>query len=171
MRITKPVLLAIFYTLLFATAVCVVFYGNHIKYITHVYLIGLLCMFPFVYAAVWFQRKDVHDGEIGGKDAGKEGLKFVVMTTLFLVIFQAVFFIASFRDYKVNYMQTVGPQMLKEQIVTQKLKITEADIPKTIAADVEGVTLFKEVTSVIFKTVFYGLFCSIICAILLRRKT
>ena len=95
----------------------------------------------------------------------------MVITTLFLIIFQVVFFEYAFKDYKINYMQTVGPQMLKEQIVSQKLKITEADIPKTIAADVEGVTLFKEVTSVIFKTIFYGLFCSIICAILLRRKT
>ncbi len=167
----KIVALALVYALLFSAAVCMVFYGNHVKYITHVYLIGLLAMFPFVYAAIWFQRKDVHDGEIGGKDAGKEGIRFVVITTFFLIIFQIVFFENVFKEYKINYMNTVGPQMLKEQILAGKLKITEADIPKMIANDVEGVTLFKEITSVIFKTIFYGVFCSLISAILLRRKT
>ena len=67
-------------------------------------------------------------------------------------------------------MQTVGPEMLKQEIAAGKIKITEAEIPKIIAADVAGVTLFKEVTSVIFKTVFYGVFCSLISAVLLRRK-
>jgi len=171
MKINKSVILAFIYAVLFSALVCFVFYGNHIKYITHAYLIGLLFMLPFVYAAVWFQKRDVYQGEIGGRVAGKEGVKFVVIATLFLVVFQIVFFETSFKEYKINYMQTVGPQMLKEQILAGKLKIAEAEIPKMIAADVEGVNLFKEITSVIFKTIFYGIFCSVISALLLRRKT
>ena len=171
MQKNKTFILAFIYAVLFAAAVCFIYYNNHIKYITHVYLIGLLCMFPFLYAAVYYDKKDNYDGEIGGKVAGKSGFKFVVTATLFLMLFQTVFFVTSFKEYKINYMQTVGPQMLKEQIAAGKLKITEAEIPKVIATDIEGVTLFKEITSVIFKTVFYGVFCSLIVAVLLKRKT
>ena len=170
MKISKPVILAFVYAVLFSALVSFVFYGDHIKYIGKAYFLGLLGMLPFVYAAVWFQRRDIHEGEIGGKEAGKEGIKFVVIATLFLIVFQIIFFETSFREYKVNYMQTVGPEMLKQEIAAGKIKITEAEIPKIIAADVAGVTLFKEVTSVIFKTVFYGVFCSLISAVLLRRK-
>lgn len=170
MQKNKTLIIAFIYSLLFSAAVCVVFYGDHVKYITHVYLIGLLCMFPFLFTAVYFERKDNFDNEIGGRAASKLGLKFVVMATLFLMLFQTVFFTVSFKDYKINYMQSVGPQMLKEQIASGNLKITEAEIPKVIATDVEGVTLFKEITSVIFKTVFYGAFCSIITAFTLKRK-
>lgn len=166
----KSLLLAVIYTLLFSALICFVFYGNHVKYITQAYLLGLIGLFPFVYAAIWVHRKDVHEGDIGGRDAGKEGLKFVVLVTLLLVVFQIIFFETSFKEYKINYMKTIGPQVLKEQIQAGKLDFKEAQIPEIIAKDVEGVTLFKEITSVIFKTVFYGGFSSLVCAFLLKRK-
>src|SRR5579872_667808 len=98
----KSLFLALIYALLFSAAVCTVFYGGHMKYITHVYFIGLLFMLTFVYAAVWFKRKEVHQGEVGGREAGKDGLLFVVLVTFFLVVFQVLFYEISFREYKVN---------------------------------------------------------------------
>jgi len=68
-------------------------------------------------------------------------------------------------------METVGPQVLKEQIAAGKIKLTEAEIPKVIALDVADVTLFKEVTSVIFKNIFYGMFSSFVAAIFLKRNS
>ncbi|MGZ3865088.1 MAG: DUF4199 family protein [Bacteroidia bacterium] len=165
----KTLLLALVYTLLFAAVVCVVFYGDHVKYITHAYFAGLLGIFPFVYAAIWFARKQ--QGEIGGKEAAREGFRFVLLATLFLIVFQIVFFETSFREFKINYMQTVGPQALKEQMLSGQMKITESDIPKIIATDVEGVTLFKEITSVIFKNFFFGGLSVIIASFLLKLKT
>jgi hypothetical protein len=170
MQKNKPFILAFIYAALFISGVCVVFYGHHIQYITHAYLIGLLLMMPFVFASIWFQKRDIYHGEIGGRVAAKEGLKFVVAATLFLVLFQAIFFEISFREFKINYMQTVGPQMIKEQILAGKMKMSESEIPGMIAKDVEGVTLFKEITSVVFKTFFYGAFSSFISAVYLKRK-
>ena len=128
-------------------------------------------MFPFLFLAVYLEKRDLHAGQIGGKVAGKAGLKFVVTATMFLVLFQAIFFETTFKEYKINYMQTSGPQILKEQIAAGKLKIKEEEIPQIIANDVEGVTLFKEITSVVFKTIFYGTFCSLITAVAMRRKS
>ncbi|MGZ3902030.1 MAG: DUF4199 domain-containing protein, partial [Bacteroidia bacterium] len=162
--------LALVYALLFSVAVCLVFYGNHFKYITHVYFAGLLGLFPFVYLTIWLARKDRPEGEIGGKEAAKEGFRFILVATFFLIIFQIGFFEASFREFKINYMQTVGPEALKEQMLSGQMKITEADIPKIIATDVEGVTLFKEITSVIFKNFFFGGLSVLIAAFLLKRK-
>jgi hypothetical protein len=166
----KSVVLALVYALLFSGLICFVFYGNHVKYITHAYLLGLVGSFPFVYAAIWLARNDFPAGEMGGKEAAKEGFRFVLLATFFLVIFQIGFFEASFREFKINYMQTVGPQVLKEQMVSGQMKITEADIPKIIATDVEGVTLFKEITSVLFKNFFFGGISVLVAAFLLKRK-
>jgi len=161
-------LLAFIYSLLFAATVCLVFYGDRVKYITHAYLIGLLFMLPFVFWTVWLKRK--REGVLSGRDAVKEGLRFVVAATLFMALFQVIFFEMDFKEYKINFMQTMGPEILKEQIAAGKAKINEADIPKIIAEDVQQVTVFKEITSVVFKNLFYGSFSAFMAALVLKRK-
>jgi hypothetical protein len=167
----KPFLVALVYSLLFIASICFVFYGGHSQFITHAYLLGLVSMLPFVFVTIFWQRQTVYGGTISGKNAIKEGLKFVLITTLMLIVFQSVFFEKSFHDFKTNYMETVGPKVLKEQIAAGKIKLTEAEIPKVIALDVADVTLFKEITSVIFKNIFYGMFSSFVAAIFLKRNT
>ncbi len=169
MQKNTTVFLALIYSLLFAAAVCFFFYGDHVQYITYPYLVGLLFMLPFIYAAIFLKRKN-EGGLLGGRPAFKEGLKFVVIATLFMALFQVLFFEFSFREYKINFMQTMGPQILKEQIAAGKMKMDEADIPKMIAADIEGVTVFKEITAVVFKNLFFGTFASVVSAIILKRK-
>jgi hypothetical protein len=167
----KPFIVAFVYSLLFIATICFTFYGGHTQYITHAYLIGLVCMLPFVFIAILWQRQTVFGGIISGKGAVKEGLKFVLVSTLIIIIFQSVFFEKSFKDFKISYMQTVGPKVIKEEIAAGKTKLTEDQIPKAIALDVADVTLFKEVTSVIFKNIFYGMFSSFVAAIFLKRNS
>jgi len=169
MQKNSSFILALIYSLLFAATVCIVFYGDHISYITHAYLIGLLFMLPFIYAAIWQKRKQ-NGGIIGGRDAVKEGLRFVIAATLFMSLFQVIFFELDFREYKINFMQTAGPEILKEQIAAGKAKISESQIPQIIAEDVQNVTVFKEITAVVFKNLFYGTFCAFISALILKRK-
>lgn len=169
MQKNAPFITGFVYALLFAAGVCFVFYGGHVTYITHAYLVGLLCMLPFVFYVVWSKRK--RDGGLAGREGAKEGMRFVLAATIFMALFQVVFFQVDFKEYKINYMQTTGPQILKEQIAAGKIKLTEAEIDKVIAADVEGVTVFKEITSVVFKNLFFGVFCSFLSAVVLKRKT
>ncbi len=168
MQKNAPFLLALVYSILFAATVCTVFYGGYVKYITHAYLIGLLFMAPFIYFTIQLKRK--REGGIGGREAVKEGLRFVVAATLYMALFQVIFFEMDFKEYKINFMQTMGPQILKEQIAKGIAKIPESEIPRIISEDVQNVTVGKEITSVVFKNLFYGSFCSVLCAVLLKRK-
>lgn len=163
-----PVLLACLYSLLFIAAVCFVFYGGQTKYITHVYLIGLMLMLPFIFAAIYFQRERSYNGLISGREAVREGLIFTVTATVILIVFQAVFYQISFHDFKVNFIREAGMVSLKQDLSLGKFK--EADIPAIIEKHVEGVTLFKEITAVIFKTLFYGIFSSFISSLILKRN-
>lgn len=169
MQKNAPFLLALLYSVLFALTVCIVFYGGYVQYITHAYLIGLLFMLPFIFFAVWLKRKRM-GGFLSGREGVKEGLRFVVAATLYMALFQVIFFELDFKEYKINFMQTAGPDILKKQIQDGTAKISEADIPKIISEDIRQVTVFKEITSVVFKNLVYGAFCSFLAAIILKKK-
>ena len=83
---------AILYSLLFIAGVCYSFYGMEAKNITYAYLLGSLAILPFVFFVVWRQRETVYGGSMSGKDAAKEGMKFVVVVILILIVFQIVIF-------------------------------------------------------------------------------
>lgn len=157
------------YSLLFAAVVSFVFYGKHEHYITHAFLIGWLLMAPFIYGVIYMKRQR-DGGMLAGREGVKEGLRFVIVVIVLLSLFQVLFFENGFRDYKVNFMQTTGPTILKEQIAAGTAKITEKDIPGIIEEDVKQVAVSKEITSVVFKNLFYGAFCSFIIALILKRK-
>jgi len=166
----KSFLFPSIYSALLIIATCVVFYGGHIQLINTVTIIGWLLIVPFCVMAMIYSKRSIYNNEIGGKDLVKEGLKFIVFSTIILVIFQAIFFELDFKAYKVNFMQANGFELSKIQIKSGHLKITEAQIPSYVAKEIEGVTLFKECTSVVFKNIFLGTITSVITAVALRAK-
>ena len=166
----KTFLFPVLYSSLIIAATCITFYGGHSKSINAVSIIGLLLVIPFCVFAMIYSKRVIHNNIIGGKDLVKEGLKFIVFSIIILVIFQAIFFELDFKAYKVNFMQTHGFELSKIQIKSGHLKITEAQIPAYVAKEIEGVTLFKEITSVIFKYMSLGTITSIITAVTLRAN-
>jgi hypothetical protein len=167
---TKSFLFPFLYSSLIIAATCFTFYGGHSQRINTVAIIGTLLIVPFCIAAMIYSEKVIHRNTIGGKDLVKEGLKFIVFSTIILVIFQAIFFELDFKAYKVNFIQTYGLELAKTQIKNGRLNITEAQIPGFINKEIEGVTLFKECTSIVFKNLFLGTITSIITAVTLRAK-
>ena len=158
------------YRALVIIATCVTFYGGYINYINKITIIGWLLIIPFCVAAMIYAKKVIYQGNIGGKDAVKEGLKFIVFSTLILVVFQAIFFTLDFKAYKVDFIQTYGVELAKAQIKNGNLKITEAEIPNLIKQEIEQVTVFKECTSIVFKNLFLGVITSVITAVTMRAK-
>jgi uncharacterized protein YybS (DUF2232 family) len=75
-----------------------------------------------------------------------------------------------FRDYKINHIRAIGPDIIKQEISKGQLKAKVEDIPKILENDIKQVTLFAEITATLFKTIFYGLFSSFISAMILKRK-
>jgi glucose uptake protein GlcU len=166
----KSFLFPLLYSTLYIIAICFTFYGGYDTSINKVVIIGWLAIIPFCVMAMIYAKKNFYNNTIGGKDAVKEGLKFIVYSTIILIIFQAVFFTIDFKEYKIHFMETYGFDLAKEQIKNGKLKLTDAEIPNLIKEEIKQVTLFKECTSIIFKNLFLGTITSVICAVFLRGK-
>lgn len=166
----KSFLFPTIYSVLLIIATCITFYGGYAQHINKVTIIGWLLIIPFCVFAMLYAKKSNYNNTIGGKDAVKEGLKFIIFSTIILVIFQAVFFELDFKAYKINFIQTYGLELAKAQIKNGNLKITEAQLPSLINQEIAQVTLFKECTSIVFKNLFLGTITSIITAVTLRAK-
>lgn len=166
----KTFLFPALYSTLLIIATCVTFYGGFSQKINTVTIIGWLLIIPFCVMAMLYSKKTIYGGVIGGKDSVKEGLKFIIFSTVILVIFQAIFFELDFKAYKINFMQTQGFELAKAQIKAGNLKITEAQIPDLIKKEIDQVTLFKECTSVVFKNLFLGTITAVITAVAMRAK-
>lgn len=158
------------YSLLVILATCITFYGGYTNHINKVTIIGWLLIIPFCVFAMLYAKKAIYNNNIGGKDAMKEGLKFIIFSTLILVVFQAVFFTLDFKAYKVDFIQNYGVELAKTQIKNGNLKITEAEIPNLIKQEIDQVTLFKECTSIVFKNLFLGVITSVVTAVTMRAK-
>ncbi|HRG01582.1 MAG: DUF4199 domain-containing protein [Bacteroidia bacterium] len=158
------------YSILVIVATCVTFYGGYINHINKVTIIGWLLIIPFCVGAMLYAKKAIYQGNIGGKDAIKEGLKFIIFSTIILVVFQAIFFTLDFKAYKIDFMQTYGVELAKAQIKNGNLKITEAEIPNLIQQEIDQVTLFKECTSIVFKNLFLGTITSVLTGVAMRAR-
>jgi len=158
------------YSSLVILATCITFYGGYINHINKVTIISWLLIIPFCVLAMLYAKKAIYDNNIGGKDAMKEGLKFIIFSTLILVVFQAIFFTLDFNAYKIDFIQTYGVELAKTQIKNGHLKITEAEIPNLIKQEINQVTLFKECTSIVFKNLFLGVITSVVTAVTMRAK-
>ena len=166
----KSFLFPIIYSAICIVSTSIAFYGGHSKYINTISIIGWLLIIPFCVMAMVYAKKTQFNNLIGGKDAVKEGFKFIVFSTLFLVIFQALFFTLDFKAYKINFIQTYGVELAKAQITSGHLKLTAAEIPKLIQQEIEQITLFKECTSIVFKNLFLGTITAIVTAVTIRGK-
>ena len=164
----RSFLFPLLYSAIYISAICITFYGGHAEHMNKVAIAGWLLIVPFCVAAMVYAKKNFYAGQIGGKDAVKEGFRFIIFSTILLVIFQSIFFILDFKEYKIDFMQTYGVELAKAQILNGHLTITEAQIPALIQKEIEQVTLFRECTSIVFKNLFLGTITSIICAVALR---
>ena len=80
------------YSLLVILSTCITFYGGYTQHINKVTIIGWLLIIPFCVMAILYAKKTSYENNIAGKDAVKEGLKFIIFSTIILVIFQSIFF-------------------------------------------------------------------------------
>lgn len=169
-RVSPVFQVGILYSVLFAVTVSALFYTGQTAWLAHAYLGGLLLFLPFLFLGVYLERKKNYGDVMSGRDGVKTGLKMVVLVIVLLSIFQAIFFYAGFYEFKANYIRTVGPNVLKDQITSGQIKLTLEQIPQAIEADVAGITVVKEITAVVFKYLFYGAFSSFIAAVFLKKS-
>lgn len=166
----KSFLFPVIYSALCIGAMCFTFYGGHIEKINTVAIIGWLLIIPFTVLAMLYAKKTMYNNYMSGRDATKEGLKFIIFSTIILLVFQSIFFELDFKEYKINFIQTYGLDLAKEQIKNGHLKITEAQIPDLIAKEIKEITLFKECTSIVFKNLFLGIITIVLTALVIKGQ-
>jgi hypothetical protein len=166
----RLILFSLLYVLFTISSICISFYGGYVKQLNLIYFLSLLAFFPFVFIFLLQLRNKDNGGIISGRDAMKQALKMVMLSSLLLTIFQIVFFELDFKDYKINHIRNIGPEIIKQEITKGQLKAKVEDIPKILENDIKQVSLFAEITATLFKTIFYGLFSSFISAMILKRK-
>lgn len=164
----KSFLFPVIYSALCIVSTSFAFYGGFIDKINTVAIVGWLLIIPFTVLAMLYAKKTMYGNYISGKDATKEGLKFIIFSTIILLIFQSIFFELDFKEYKINFIQTYGLDLAKEQIKNGHLKITEAQIPDLIAKEIKEITLFKECTSIVFKNLFLGVITIVLTAVTIK---
>ncbi|MBC7863246.1 MAG: hypothetical protein IAF38_09740 [Bacteroidia bacterium] len=186
----KPLLLAIIYSVIYIGATLYFYFSQQLPAFKMVYVISMAAVLPFVILTIKIQRDSVYQGIISGKEAAKEGMKFVLYSALILGAFQIAFFYGGWRDFKietipgfyrawvdslsaddkVKYFE-VGTQKVMARLSPAQIeKFREELIQKNIAIQIEGITVFKEFTGVFFRLFFAGLFSSFLAALFLKRK-
>ena len=167
----RLILFSLLYVAFTIVAICISFYGGYIKQLNLIYFLTLLFFLPFVFIYLLQIRNKENGGVISGRVAMEQALKMVMLSTLLLTIFQVVFFELDFKEYKINHIKSIGPEIIKQEITKGQLKAKIEDIPKILENDIKQVTIFAEVTATLFKNIFYGLFCSFISAMIIKRKS
>jgi len=158
------------YSAIVIVSTCITFYTGQAQHINKVAIIDWLLIVPFCVMAMLYAKKTMYFGNIGGKDAAREGLKFIIFSTIILVIFQSIFFTLDFKAYKINFIETYGLELAKEQVKNGHLKIKDSELPNLIKQEVAQITLFKEATSIVFKNLFLGTITTVITAVTLRAN-
>nr|MBP6757122.1 hypothetical protein [Bacteroidia bacterium] len=74
----KSFLFPTIYSALCIISTSIAFYGGYSKSINTVSIIGWLLIIPFCVMAMIYAKKTQFNNSIGGKDAVKEGFKFIV---------------------------------------------------------------------------------------------
>jgi hypothetical protein len=144
--------------------------GAPVKTVNITYVINMFVMFPFIFFTIKLVRDKDNYGVMGGKEAMRTGLRFVVLSAVVLVIFQLAFFNSGFRDFKVNYLRPLGKEYMEKERTAGKFKGSDSEMNAQIEKNItESVTNGSEITGMLFKTFPYGLFCSFLCAVFLRR--
>lgn len=174
MKHKRVLIFSLVYSLLSIAAILLAYsgkIGTPVKAINATYLLSTLAMFPFIFITIKLFRDKDNGGNIGGKEAIRTGLRFVAFSAIVLVIFQLIFFYSGFREFKITYFKTIGMEIKQKDKAAGKYKGTDLEMQKLVNEEVEkSVTPFSEVTGVLFKSFVYGLFCSFMCSVFLRRN-
>ena len=171
MRTNKPIVFTLIFSLLAIAFKLSIFYGGwqtqKIGILSHIAI--LLAMLPFV-AFLIIQIRKEQGGEIGGKEAFKEGLKFVVLSAVLISVFNYVFYEMVLGEYIRNYIAEKGPIAFKEVAARANKAITDAEIKSQVELRIKDATAFKDTTGKLFSMVMSGAFFTFLSAFVLKRK-
>lgn len=165
-----PFLIAILFSIVYIGITLFLYFGERFETMAYLYLMAMAAMIPMVVLSIRLQRDFVYGGQISGRNAAKEGMRFVLYTILFLLIFQSIFYYGGWREFKIENL----PHNIREQAIKLdqlgKKKFDEILLQKAIKEELANVTLFKELSFVFYRFIFIGIFTSFISAVFIKTS-
>ena len=132
------------------------------------HILSLLLMTPFILLLVFIVRKE-RGGEIDSKGALMQGLTFVLVSAIFLSIFNYVFFQQELGAYIADYIQANAPKSLLAEAAKNSKTLSPAEIDKMVKGGIDDLSAFKDTTSKLFGMLIMGIFSSFITSIFLKN--
>jgi predicted secreted protein len=165
----KPLFFAILYSLLYITVTLFLYFTERYAVFNMVYLLAMGLIIPMVVLTIKVQRDGQYGGYISGKNAAKEGMKFVMYSVMILMVFQAFFYYTGWREFKADSLPHYVRSKALELDKLGKRKFNEEQLQVAIKEELKNITLFKELTFVFFRTVFIGLFSSLTAGFIMKK--
>jgi hypothetical protein len=164
----KPLLFAVIYAAVYITGTLVLYFSQRFALFNMVYIMGMALLIPFIILTIKIQRDTVYNGIISGREAAKEGMRFVLYSALLLVLFQSVFYYAGWRDFKTESI----PGFIREQALQLdkmgKRPFDEKQLQIAITEEIKNITLFKEITFVFLRCMVVGIFTSFAAGLFMK---
>ncbi len=181
----KALIFGTLFGILFAIITGLSFYGKFPYSYDKTYMMGLFAVMPVIIVFLFYVRSSDYQGNISGKTAVRVGMNFIFMSTIVIIGLKVFLFYNGLREFKIEYIKGGIEQMpskdLSDMLIHGKMVSLGNAVAKndasTIAAvkavmksqTAESVTLFAEITSVVFGFVFYGLISSFLGAIFVKK--
>ena len=163
-----PLLLAVIFSIAYIGITLFLYFSERFETMAFLYLMAMGAMIPMVILSIRLQRDFVYGGPISGRNAAKEGMRYVLFTILFLLIFQTIFFYSGWKEFKMeNLPHNIRAHAVKLDQLGKK-KFDEVLLQKAIKEELANVTLFKELSFVFYRFIFVGIFGSFISAVFLK---
>jgi predicted secreted protein len=165
----KPLLLAGIYSLIYIVSTLFFYTTERFSNLNMVYLLAMALILPMVILTIKIERDETNHGYISGREAVKAGMRFVLYSTLILMLFQAIFYYSGWREFKINALPSYVRERALELDKMGKRKFDEKQLQVAISEELKNITLFKELTFVFFRCIFLGLFSSFMASIFMKR--
>ncbi len=163
-----PLILSIIFSGLYISFTLFFYFTERYGAFNFIYLMAIGALIPLVVLTIKLQRDTVYGGIISGRNAAREGMRFVVYSIFFLLLFQTVFYFNGWREFKSEAL----PQDIREQAMRldqmNKRKFNETELQKKIQEELKNITLFKELSFVFYRYIFVGIFASFISATFMK---
>jgi hypothetical protein len=168
----KPLLFSLIYCGLFIAGICITFFGHYNRAFDKIYVMGMAAILPFVIMVIRTQRETVYHGQITGREAAREGMRFVFFSFIILVTFQVIFFYGGYREYRIDYLMKGEMDYISQGIQDGKIKANPTDLrlqARAVAGQLSMINISTEIFGVFLRTIVVGLFSSFVCSIFMKK--
>ena len=164
----KPFLFALIYAALYIAATLYFYLTQNFKQFNLMYVVAMAAIMPLSVLSIKVQKDTVYGGIISGRNAAKEGMKAALYAAIILIMFQAAFYFSGWKEFKTDSIPSALTEQYNKLVSLGKLKPDPKRLQDAITMEINSVTLFKEISTLFFRTMIAGFFSSFLAALFMK---